>query len=109
MAGVEVEAVDHLPERGHGFQGVAPLEGSEVFAVLQYADQSLVALDQGPLGLTQLDAHRVLQADTLRSPAVPMTMRSSCKRFALSSKRGRLPVSTLLQPKRRPSCACESD
>src|ERR1700674_2540601 len=109
MPGVEVEAVDHLPERGHGLQRIAAFEGSQVFAVLQHANQSLVALDQGSLGLAQFDAHRVLHALTLRSPAVPMTMRSSCSRFALSSNRGRLPFSTFLTPKRRPSWACESD
>src|SRR6267143_5623470 len=109
VARVEVEAVGDLPERGHGLQRVAAFEGCQVLAVLQHPDQALITLDQAALGFAQLHAHRVLHAVTLRSPAVPMTMRSSCSRFAFSSKRGRLPFSTRLQPKRRPSCACESD
>src|SRR3989454_4174834 len=109
VAGVKVETVDDLPQRRHGFQRVAPLKWGEVVPFVQDPDQTLVGLDQGALGIAQLHAHRVLHAVTLRSPAVPITMRSSCRRFALSSKRGRLPFSTFLTPKRRPSWACDSE
>src|SRR2546428_2470954 len=75
VSGIEVESVDHLPEGCHRFEGVAPLEGREVLGVFQYPNQALVALDQGALGFTQLDAHHVFHALTLRSPGVPITMR----------------------------------
>src|SRR2546428_1881141 len=103
------EAVVDLPQRRHGFQRIAPLKWGEVLAFPQSSDETLVGLDQGALGIAQLHAHRVLHAVTLRSPAVPITMRSSCRRFALSSKRGRLPFSTFLTPKRRPSWACDRE
>src|SRR5439155_16906052 len=109
VAGVKVEAVDDLPQCRHGFHRIAPLKRGEILAFLQDPDQALVALDQGALGIAHLNAHRVLHAVTLGSPPVPITIRSSCRRFAMSSNRGRLPFSTFLTPKRRPSWACDSD
>src|SRR5439155_8165789 len=109
VARIKVQTVDDLPQRRHGLQRIAPLKRGEILAFPQDSDEVLVALDEGALGIAQLHAHRVLHAVTLLSPAVPITVRSSCRRFALSSNRGRLPFSTFLTPKRRPSWACDSD
>src|SRR5919201_6819137 len=109
IAGVEVEAVDDLPEGGHGLQRITTFEGRQVRVFPQHAHERRVALDQGSLGSGQLNAHRVFHACVLRWPAVPTTVRSSCNRFAFNSKRGRLPFSTFLTPKRSPSCASASD
>src|SRR5438105_7680939 len=65
LAGVEVEAVGDLPERGHGLERVAAFEWGQVVA-LQDLDQVLIALHQDPFGFGQLHAHRVLHPCTLR-------------------------------------------
>src|ERR1700693_598257 len=109
VARVEVEAVDDLPECGDRLHRVAAFERCQVFAVPEQPDEALIALNQRPLVLAELNAHGVLHARILSSPAVPMTVRSSCNRFAFSSNRGTLPFAALLAAMRRPSCACDSD
>src|SRR5207245_2054222 len=109
LAGVHVEAVGDLPERGHRLEAVPPRKGRQVGALAQGLHQRLVAIDQDALALGELDAHHVLHAGTLRSPAVPITIRSSCSRFAFNSNRGSVPAATFCTPKRKPSWASASD
>src|SRR5438132_8133655 len=109
LAGVQVETVDNLPECRHRFQPVAPCEWWKVIALAKSPDQGLITLHQRLLAGGELYAHRIAHQVDLRSPAVPITIRSSWRRLAFSSKRGKLPSSAFFTPNRSPSCASERE
>src|ERR671919_1022468 len=104
LAGIPVQAVHHLPQRRRGLQRVPLRERRQVAAVVpQRRDKALVAVHEHPLSLVQVRRH-----GCLRSPSVPITIRSSFSRLAFSSNRGRLPSSAFFTPNRRPSWASAS-
>src|SRR5205823_5792719 len=112
MPWVHVEPVHDLPQGGHRLERVAVLERRQLVRVhLDHTRQLAVAVDELALRLGEFRVHVVLHAGhdvVLRSPSVPMTMRSSTMRFALSSNRGSEPFSARLTPKRSDSCASAS-
>ena len=88
-------------------QGLKGLEFSSM--ILQYFEKIMVDIDKAFLSLRKLLVHPVLHLrSSLLSPAPPITIRSSLMRLALSSKRGRVPISTSLTPILSPSWASES-
>src|SRR5690606_10188493 len=95
VIGIQIQAVDDLPQRRQGLQGVALLVGRQVRTVaLHHLLEVFVAGDQPLLRLVELITHEVLHQSACLSSAEPTTRRSSTSRRALSSKRGSEPLST---------------
>src|SRR5207245_4141411 len=113
LARVHIQTVHDLPQRREGLERV-PLgeRGQFVPRCLQHPRQLPIDVHQHALGFGEVFVHEVLHLVLhvwlLRSPSVPIAIRSSSIRFAFSSNRGSVPVSACLTPNRRPSCASAS-
>src|SRR6266571_4478984 len=107
---IHVQAVHDLPQRGQCFQGVPFLERRQLLPVPhQHVSERPVALHQPRLGVVQRPSRHVLHQDCpLSSPSPPIKVRSSTRRFALSSNLGSVPLSAWRTPNRRFSCASAS-